>query len=80
MSTADEWTGLDRTSTAERVAGILRDRIMEGHLRPGDKLSEEEITRRLGISRNTLREAFRLLGHERLLEHQLNRGVFVRVV
>jgi len=80
VSTADEWTGLDRTSTAERVAGILRDRIMEGYLRPGDKLSEEEITRRLGVSRNTLREAFRLLGHERLLEHQLNRGVFVRVV
>jgi DNA-binding GntR family transcriptional regulator len=30
------------------------------------------------VSRNTLREAFRLLAHERLLVHELNRGVFVR--
>ena len=34
----------------------------------------------LGVSRNTLREAFRLLTHERLLVHRLNRGAFVRVL
>jgi DNA-binding GntR family transcriptional regulator len=34
----------------------------------------------LGVSRNTLRESFRLLTHERLLVHELNRGVFVRVL
>jgi DNA-binding GntR family transcriptional regulator len=33
-----------------------------------------------GVSRNTLREAFRLLTHERLLVHELNRGVFVRTL
>jgi DNA-binding GntR family transcriptional regulator len=69
---------LDRTSTAERVAGILRDRIMEGGFPPGSRLSEDTITAGLGISRNTLREAFRLLAHEKLLVHELNRGVFVR--
>jgi DNA-binding GntR family transcriptional regulator len=71
---------LERTSTAERVAGILRDRIMEGQFLPGSRLSEDTITAGLGISRNTLREAFRLLAHERLLVHELNRGVFVRVL
>ena len=71
---------LERTSTAERVAAILRDRIMEGQFPPGSRLSEEAITGGLGISRNTLREAFRLLAHERLLVHELNRGVFVRVL
>jgi DNA-binding GntR family transcriptional regulator len=69
---------LDRTSTAERVAGILRDWIMEGRFPPGGRLSEDTITAGLGISRNTLREAFRLLAHEKLLVHELNRGVFVR--
>lgn len=69
---------LGRTSTAERVADILRDRIMEGFFKPGQQLSEEAIARVLEVSRNTLREAFRLLGHEQLLEHRLNRGVFVR--
>ncbi|MEV0618692.1 GntR family transcriptional regulator [Nonomuraea sp. NPDC050404] len=70
---------LGRSSTAERVADILRDRISEGFFQPGQRLSEESISEGLGVSRNTLREAFRLLGHERLLEHRLNRGVFVRL-
>lgn len=82
----DDWTGrlaadraaLDRGSTAERVADILRQRITEGVFRPGVRLSEESLREALGVSRNTLREAFRLLAHEGLLEHQLNRGVFVR--
>lgn len=71
---------LGRSSTAERVADILRSRIAEGYLPPGSKLSEEIIGTALGVSRNTLREAFRLLTHERLLVHELNRGVFVRVL
>lgn len=64
---------------AEGVADILRDRISQGFFRPGQRLSEESISEGLGVSRNTLREAFRLLGHERLLDHKLNRGVFVRL-
>lgn len=69
---------LGRTSTAERVAGLLRERIMAGAIPPSTRLSEDAISRALGVSRNTLREAFRLLAHERLLVHELNRGVFVR--
>ncbi|WP_436757414.1 GntR family transcriptional regulator [Streptosporangium sp. V21-05] len=71
---------LGRSSAAEVVADILRDRIAEGLFVPGQRLSEESIGAALEVSRNTLREAFRLLGHERLLEHRLNRGVFVRVL
>jgi DNA-binding GntR family transcriptional regulator len=71
---------LGRTSTAERVAGILRSRISAGYFPPGARLAEEEITEALGVSRNTLREAFRLLTHERLLVHELNRGMFVRML
>ncbi|QTD97254.1 GntR family transcriptional regulator [Streptomyces cyanogenus] len=71
---------LGRTSTAERVADVLRSRIAEGYFPPGTRLSEDSIGGALGVSRNTLREAFRLLTHERLLIHELNRGVFVRVL
>ncbi|QQC88225.1 GntR family transcriptional regulator [Streptomyces alfalfae] len=71
---------LGRTSTAERVSDILRSRIAEGYFPPGTRLSEDAIGGALGVSRNTLREAFRLLTHERLLVHRLNRGVFVRVL
>jgi DNA-binding GntR family transcriptional regulator len=71
---------LNRTSTAERVAAILRSRISEGYFLPGARLAEDTIGSALGVSRNTLREAFRLLSHERLLIHELNRGVFVRTL
>jgi len=71
---------LGRTSTAERVADVLRARITEGFFRPGTRLAEDMIGSSLGVSRNTLREAFRLLTHERLLVHELNRGVFVRML
>ncbi|MFE2499638.1 GntR family transcriptional regulator [Streptomyces scopuliridis] len=77
---ADDRPLLGRTSTAERVADILRTRIAEGYFQPGERLSEESIGKALVVSRNTLREAFRLLTHERLLVHELNRGVFVRVL
>ncbi|MEU7703159.1 GntR family transcriptional regulator [Streptomyces sp. NPDC039028] len=76
----DDRALLGRTSTAERVADILRNRVAEGYFPPGTRLSEEGIAGALGVSRNTLREAFRLLAHERLLVHELNRGVFVRVL
>ena len=71
---------LDRTSTAERVADILRARITEGFFPPGSRLTEDAIGGALRVSRNTLREAFRLLTHERLVEHELNRGMFVRML
>lgn len=74
---ADDASSLDRTSTAERVADVLRRRITDGDLAPGTRLSEEQLVQVLRVSRNTLREAFRLLTHERLLVHQLHRGVFV---
>lgn len=69
---------LDRVSVAEQVADVLRTRIAEGYYQPGERLAEQEIVDSLRISRNTLREAYRLLTHERLLMHEMNRGMFVR--
>ncbi|MFC9856873.1 MULTISPECIES: GntR family transcriptional regulator [unclassified Streptomyces] len=77
---AADSASLSRSGTAERVAAILRDRISQGYFPPGSRLSEESIAGALAVSRNTLREAFRLLSHERLLEHRLNKGVFVRIL
>jgi DNA-binding GntR family transcriptional regulator len=79
MATAlsQERPALDHASTAGRVTDILRTHITQGLLPPGTRLSEEAIGRALGVSRNTLREAFALLSHERLAVHHMNRGVFV---
>lgn len=64
-------------TTAERIAEVLRRRITEGELRPGTQLCEERLVGPLGVSRNTLRETFRLLTHDGLLVHRLHQGVFV---
>ncbi|MFC5748522.1 GntR family transcriptional regulator [Actinomadura rugatobispora] len=86
MPAQETWIGrieaargeLDRSSTAARVAGLLREQITDGLLAPGERLPEAELCSAARVSRNTLREAFRLLVQERLLEHRFNSGVFVR--
>ena len=62
---------------AEDMAGQLRARVTGGALRPGQRLSEAKLAAELDISRNTLREVFRLLTREGILRHEPNRGVFV---
>ncbi|MBB5917084.1 DNA-binding GntR family transcriptional regulator [Nocardia transvalensis] len=70
---------LDRASRSAQVADIVREGILDGAFRPGTRLSEPDICAALKVSRNTLREAFRTLIEERLVVHELNRGVFVRI-
>ena len=69
---------MNRESAASRVADALRARIIDGELLPGAKLSQERVQDQFGVSRSTLREALQLLVRERLLVHELSRGVFVR--
>src|SRR5262245_57694451 len=69
---------IDRASTAERVADVLRELIIRGDLPAGTPLREQQLVGSLDVSRNTLREAFRLLGRERLVAYTLHRGVAVR--
>ena len=69
--------GVHRAQARALAAGRLRERISGGHLAPGTKLSEHVIAQELGVSRNTLREAFTMLAEESLVDRVPNRGVFV---
>lgn len=53
------------------------NRIDSGELTPGTQLLETALAEELGCSRNTLREAFRILARDGLVDHIPNRGVFV---
>lgn len=66
------------TSLRELVARHIRKAILEGRLRPGEKLVQEELAKSLGISRQPVREALRRLEAEGLVVYQPRRGVFVR--
>jgi DNA-binding GntR family transcriptional regulator len=68
-----------RAGRSTWVAGVVRAQILDGTLLPGTRLSEPQICAAVDVSRNTLREAFRTLVQERLVVHELHRGVFVRV-
>ena len=63
--------------TGAWVAAVLRARIADGQLLPGSKLSEHALAAALGVSRNTLREAFTVLDRELIVTRIANRGVFV---
>ncbi|MFT4167303.1 MAG: GntR family transcriptional regulator [Microlunatus sp.] len=67
-----------RLSTAEHAAAVVRTEIASGSLLPGTPLREGKVADAFGISRNTVREVFRLLAHERLVEHVAYRGVRIR--
>jgi DNA-binding GntR family transcriptional regulator len=60
-----------------RAAGELRDRILTGRLRPGDRLDLEEITGEFGISRTPVREALLELSFEGLVEVTPRSGITV---
>lgn len=64
-------------TVTELTAARIRERVISGTLSPGSHLSEATLCEELQISRNTLREVFRLLTKEGVLRHEANRGVFV---
>jgi DNA-binding GntR family transcriptional regulator len=64
--------------TADRVAAELRGDILTGHLLPGHRLKDAQLAAQFRVSRNTLREALRLLVADGLVVTRLHAGSSVR--
>ena len=62
---------------AEQTADILRERIIAGHFRSGERLVEARIASQLQISRGPVREALKQLREEGLVREEPRRGAFV---
>lgn len=67
----------DRSALHAAVAASLRDMIIEGHLEPGARLNERVLCEQLNVSRTPLREAFKMLAGQGLVELLPNRGAVV---
>ena len=62
----------------DQIANVLKDDILTGSLKGGDQLLEDSLKNEFDISRTPLREAFRILEKQGLVEILPRRGTFVK--
>lgn len=73
-------SGAPGETLADRIRRALEADISSGRLEPGSKLDEQEIAEQFGVSRTPVREAFRLLAANHLVELRGRQGAVVRAI
>lgn len=63
-----------RESTREKVYGAIREAILDGRLRLGQRLTEISLAKDFGVSRAIIREALQQLAHDGLVEQNAYKG------
>jgi len=61
----------------ERIVDFIKDSVVTGRLKPGERVPEQEIAQNFGISRTPIREAFRQLESEGFLTVTPRKGAVV---
>ncbi len=61
----------------EQIVGAIRDAILQGKFKAGEKIPEEKLAEELGVSRTPIREAIRILEQRGLLEARPKNGTYV---
>jgi DNA-binding GntR family transcriptional regulator len=74
---ADDTLGSNHLPLRDVVTAELRRLILQGDLVPGERLVEDRLAERLGVSRNPVREAIRVLAAEGFVEVTPRRGAAV---
>jgi len=64
-------------SLRERIVEFIKDSVVSGRLKPGERVPEQEIADNLGISRTPIREAFRQLESEGFITVTPRKGAVV---
>jgi len=67
-------TFLAMRSLPEQIADHIREKIIRFELKPGQSLREAQLAAELNVSRSPVREAFRLLEKQRLVEQTPRKG------
>jgi DNA-binding GntR family transcriptional regulator len=63
-------------SLPEQIAEWVGDRILRAEIAPGARITEQEVSRSFSVSRAPVREAFRILERQHLIEIHARRGAF----
>ncbi len=69
---------IEREPITQKVYEHIKRSILSGAVAPGTRLLEAEIAEQMGVSRSPVRETFRLLEADGLIETRANQGAFVR--
>jgi DNA-binding GntR family transcriptional regulator len=72
-----ERLALERQSTPSQITDALEEEILDGSLKPGDRLREAQLAEAFSVSRNSVREALRVLERKGLVRHIPHRGAEV---
>lgn len=64
-------------SKAQKVYDLIKNAIVNRRLSPGAQLKENDFSNKLDISRTPIRQAFKLLEEEGLVENIPNKGTYV---
>lgn len=69
---------INRSSVVQRVIDRLTEAIVSGELKPGDRIpTEMELAEQMGVARNSIREAVKILVYIGVLEIRRADGTFV---
>ena len=69
---------VNENTLTNEIADIVRERILKGEYEIGEKIKESSIAQELNVSRTPIREAFRMLEEEGLLDYLPNRGCYAK--
>ena len=67
----------DRPNLRDQIYDVLKELIITGQIKPGEKINEEDIAARLNVSRTPIRETLVRLEHEGIVENTPRRGAHV---
>ena len=70
--------GQNESTLTNEIADIVRERILKGEYEIGEKIKESSIATELSVSRTPIREAFKRLEEEGLLDYLPNRGCYAK--
>jgi DNA-binding GntR family transcriptional regulator len=68
---------IPQPSLRDQVVQAVRDAIIQGKFRPGEKIPENDLAEQLGVSRTPIREAIRVLEQQGLVETRPKNGTYI---
>jgi DNA-binding GntR family transcriptional regulator len=69
---------IETLSVTNSIVEYLRGKIIIGELPGGQRINENQLAPKLGISRPPMREAFRILEHEHVIVSIPRKGVYIK--